>query len=224
MAERFFTKIANDVLEATETIANQLDDGWNQVFSQKASSDSTPFDGDEDIEDILKESPLQGMADQVIQGILGDSKVGPQGFWENVQAFCAAITWTEPFVIGLVMFQVIMFALTIYVTRPSVDTVPRLVLLLVIGTVVRTAEYSNDYAAQHWQEWGITQNYFDSRGLFMAVLLSAPLLMDSLIMLVCFLREAKNLLIQAKTLQILQQRRSKKKDSTASERRSKKEQ
>lgn len=227
MAERFFTKIANDVLEATETIANNFDDGWNQVFSNMKEGNPSPSPtlDDDDLDDILKDSPLQGMAEQVIQDIMDGSAVGPQSFWEHINAFRSAITWSEPFIIGLIIFQIFMFSCTVYVSRPSVDLMPRVVLLVVIGIIVRTAEYTNEWAAQNWRELGITQNYFDARGLFMAIMLSAPLLLNSLIMLLCFVREAKNLLVEVKTKQILQKRAAKKKtESKVSQRRAKKEQ
>ncbi len=88
-AERFFTKIAQDVLDATERLANHLDDHFSQIFGRsnddrtdgndtgRDSSTDKDFNiiDDNDEEDATAGSPLQGMADQVLNGIM-DGQVG----------------------------------------------------------------------------------------------------------------------------------------------------
>jgi hypothetical protein len=70
--------------------------------------------------------------------------------------------------------------------------------MLLIAGLVRCAEYINSLASQHWESFA-TQNYFDERGIFVAIMFCTPLLLDSLIMLLMFLREAGQLLVQVKT-------------------------
>jgi transmembrane protein 18 len=130
---------------------------------------------------------------------------GPQTFRENWDAFRSAITWTEPFIIGLLCFQLFMFVTTLYVSRKNFALGPRIAVMVVIGLLVRTSEYSNTWASTHWPAFA-TQDYFDSRGVFMSGMVCGPLLLDSLIMLICFLREAAQLLIQVKTMQIKKSR------------------
>ena len=89
-AERFFTKITQDVLDATERLANHLDDQFSQIFSggsgnrtdeNETGRDSSSADNnfniidDNEEEDVMAGSPLQGMADQVLNGIM-DGQVG----------------------------------------------------------------------------------------------------------------------------------------------------
>lgn len=88
-----------------------------------------------------------------------------------------------------------------------------------MGVVVRSAEWLNAYGAQHWDEF-CTQNYFDSKGIFVGIFLSAPLLIDSFLMLVIFLREASKLLVQVKTMEL--KREQKKKNKAGKDRVSKK--
>lgn len=90
----------------------------------------------------------------------------------------------------------------------------RLVIMVLIGVIVRGAERLNDYAAQNWQEIA-TQDYFDERGVFVTALLCTPLLFDSLIMLVCFLREAGSLLIQVKTAELKNKKKTKQSKSSS---------
>jgi TRAP-type uncharacterized transport system fused permease subunit len=114
-----------------------------------------------------------------------------------MDAFRHAITWSEPFIICLVVFQVVIFGLTIFVGRRDGGLVPRVALMILIGGLVRSAEWINRWASEEWKSF-CTQNYFDQKGIFVSIFLCAPLLIDSFIMLVLFLREAALLLVQVK--------------------------
>lgn len=121
---------------------------------------------------------------------------------------------------SIIAFQIVMFALTLYVGRRNVSLTPRVVMLIFVGIVVRSAEYINSWAAGEWRSF-CTQNYFDKQGIFISIFLCAPLLIDSFIMLVMFLREAADLLIQVKRSEM----KKKSKDAkAAATRRSKKDQ
>jgi hypothetical protein len=52
----------------------------------------------------------------------------------------------------------------------------QLALFLALCGVVYAAQYLNAYARPRWRELGFTQNYFDSRGVFISFLFSLPLL------------------------------------------------
>lgn len=112
-----------------------------------------------------------------------------------------------------------MFGLTQYVGRQDMGLTPRLIMLIFIGIVVKSSEWINAWAAREWESF-CTQNYFDERGVFISVFLCAPLLVDSFIMLILFLREASQLLVQVKKAELKQKR----KDAKAGERRAKKDQ
>jgi len=82
MAERFFAKITNDVLEATEQVANRMEEGLNLLLNgaaantkepaQEHSANYIPYDEDDQahIEEALRNNPLQGIADSVVGGIM----------------------------------------------------------------------------------------------------------------------------------------------------------
>jgi hypothetical protein len=84
-AERFFTKLTQDVLDATERIANHLDENihlfWPGSTTTTTTSTTTEtndfpmsheneYDNDDDIASMDHTNPLQGMADQVLSGIM----------------------------------------------------------------------------------------------------------------------------------------------------------
>ena len=152
--------------------------------------------------------------------------MGPETPLEHFHAFRSAITWREPFILGLVAFQIIMFFLCLYVSRPERGLAPRLAVMVTLAVIVRSSEILNDWAAQHWESF-CTQNYFDARGVFVMVMVCAPLLLDSLIMLFLFLREASQLLVQVKKVQLkqkMQQQKKAEEQSGGKKRRNKKEQ
>jgi len=130
---------------------------------------------------------------------------------DHFHAFRAAVNWTEPFILSLMTFHVVVFMLCMWASRPSRSLVPRVVLMVSIGILVRSAERLNVYAAQNWQDFA-TQNYFDSKGVFMGIFLCGPLLVDSFLMLVIYLREASQLLVQVKTMELKRKEEAKKKN------------
>lgn len=220
-AERFFTKIANDVLDASEQIATRMEEGLGVVFGESKTLPQAEIpdfgnDNDEEEELLLMDNPLQGMADDVLRGIMEGQGTGPQTFSDHWNAFLSAVTWTEPFIIGLICFQILMFILSLYVSRKNFALVPRVAVMLVIGIIVRTSEYANIWASSHWKTFA-TQNYFDHRGIFMSGMVCAPLLVDSLVMLLFFLREAAQLLVQVKTIKMKKTARQKNKSSQKKE-------
>ena len=90
----------------------------------------------------------------------------------------------------------VMIFSTIYVTRTG-SLGSRVTLLVLMGAVVRFGEKMNAYGADHWEAFA-TQNYFDKNGIFFTIVVSAPLLLITFIMLVSYLREAMGLLVQVK--------------------------
>jgi hypothetical protein len=214
--ESYYQKLVNDVLEATEQIANRMEDGLSALLTGElpklresgagagtgAFSDQE-FEGLDDDEmlhmseeELMRQSPLSGIADSVIGNIM-QSQVGPQTTMDHFQAFKSAITWSEPLIYSLLIFQITMFLLCIWVSRPNRGSAPRIVLLVLIFVVVRSAEYLNGWGARNWESF-CTQNYFDRKGIFVGIMLCGPLLMDCFLLLLMFLREASQLLIKVK--------------------------
>jgi hypothetical protein len=93
MAGSFFKKLSNDVLEATEQVANRMEEGLALLFNggepqrnnagqNPASADHNPpfheyDDEQEHLEEAFRNNPLQGIADSVV----GDIMSGQVGSW-----------------------------------------------------------------------------------------------------------------------------------------------
>jgi hypothetical protein len=216
MAESFFTRVANDVLEATEKISNELEASFSAIFSggddqeKPPAEDTIQEDESGEIEEEFRHNPLEGIAESVLGDIL-EGQRAPSGPVGHFNAFRHAITWSEPFILSLVTFQIFMLLACLWVSRKNRSMAPRLVVMVFIGITVRMAERLNRLGAKHWQSFS-TQNYFDRRGFFVSIMLCSPLMMDCLIMVFCYLREAVQLLVQVKATQIRQQRRQQAKE------------
>ncbi len=96
-----------------------------------------------------------------------------------------------------------------YVSRRGAAATPRIIVMLTIAGIVKGSERLNDWASRNWEQFA-TQDYFDKNGVFMTTMVCGPLLLDSLIMLFKYLREASQLLVQVKTAQIKQKRQKEK--------------
>jgi hypothetical protein len=167
---------------------------------------------DENADVMMQHSPLKGIADNVMGNIMVGN-VGPQTPLEHFHAFRSAIRWSEKFIIGLMTFQFIMFLLCLFVSRRDRGLTPRVCVLVFIGAVVRSAEWLNSLGAKYWERFA-TQDYFDKRGIFVAIMLSGPLLLDSLMMLFMFVSEASSLLIRVKKAEIKQKKKKEQESKT----------
>ncbi|GKY93261.1 hypothetical protein MPSEU_000293700 [Mayamaea pseudoterrestris] len=222
-----FARVAQEILDTAERVTTTVENGIQGLFSattnmasnnegnvggqqghlmdEDASNEFSQQDYDAMVREQLEGSPLQGMAEQVLGGIL-QGQNGPTTFKEQVDAFRYAINWTEPLLTSIIGFQVVMFLLTLWVSRRGRSMEVRLILMVLVGALVKGAQRLNSYGAQHWEKVA-TQNYFDQGGIFMTILVCAPLLVDCFIMLACFLREAASLLVQVKTAEIKKKRK-----------------
>ncbi|KAI2489549.1 Transmembrane protein 18 [Fragilaria crotonensis] len=218
-SEGTFERLVNHILESAEQIATRFEEGMSVVMTGKlpgeASEQSSTKDSFGDTDDILMDmdegmmgSPLEGIAD----GVLGDimsKQSSPQTTMEHLDAFRSAIRWGEPFIISLVSFQVVMFFLCLWASRKGRSMTARIAVLLIVAVFVRCAEMMNAYGARNWEALA-TQNYFDRSGIFVGLFFSGPLLLDSFMMLMLMLREASNLLIEVKQMEIKKKQQAKK--------------
>jgi hypothetical protein len=117
-----------------------------------------------------------------------------------------------------------MFLLCLAASRKGVGVAPRLTLMVFTGILVRSAEWLNGFGDRNWEKY-CTQNYFDRGGIFIGIMLCGPLLVNCLIMLMMFVREAGQLLVQVKTTEFKKKKgkESKQGDSSSAGSRKKKD-
>ena len=141
--------------------------------------------------------------------------MGPQTAKEHIQAFTAAITWKEPFIQLLLAFHVFIIITAMTLSRRG-GVYTRMGFMIFLGVIIRLAEYLNIMGNSRWNEFA-TQNYFDRSGIFMGIMLCAPLLLVCLFMLISMIREASNLLgdvTQMKKKALVRQKEKKNEDKS----------
>jgi len=137
--------------------------------------------------------------------------MGPETPWEHIQAFRAAITWGEPFIVCIAAFHAMMLGATVFILKRD-GSKGRLAWLIVISLMVMSSERLNRYGSHNWESFA-TQDYFDNNGLFVSLFFSAPLLILSFGILVVYLREASRLLVEVKKQELAYKKRMQAKDA-----------
>ncbi|XP_013396797.1 transmembrane protein 18 [Lingula anatina] len=129
------------------------------------------------------------------------------GIW----SYLLTIDWTETWILCLLGFHLLCYTL-IYITRRT--GAAQAVLFVFMLMVVYFSENINEKAAEHWRLFS-KQQYFDSNGLFISLLLSTPLLLGCMAIVMLWLWEVSQLMVSLKTKQI--QRQAKKQEAEEKE-------
>lgn len=180
-------------------------------------------DDEDDLEFLEDEhdfggSPLDGIAKEVMDGIFSKN-VGPQNMREHFDAFRSAINWKEPFIFCLLGFHFMVFITAFYLSFSSgaksnnlrVNNLffyGRMIFLSVIACIVYFAENINDYGRENWEKFA-TQDYFDKGGIFIGLMVCTPLLLLCLVLMLAYVKEATNLIVEVKKLKMKHDKNSK---------------
>ena len=124
---------------------------------------------------------------------------------EHIHAFTSAITWDETFIKVILGFHLVVIVAAIAIHRQR-GVYSRLGFMIFVGIVVRLADTLNTIGNSRWKEFA-TQNYFDRNGIFMGIMICAPLLIVCLIMLISMIKEAANLIVDVGKMKVEAQKK-----------------
>lgn len=126
-----------------------------------------------------------------------DAMVPPDGTL-NIGSILVQVDWTEPWLMGLITFHIVTLSLTL-LTRDRGNVQAGLFVVALL--LVYFSEALNELAAQHWQAFSSHQ-YFDSQGMFISLVFSAPLLLNCIIMVGQWMWTSGTLMIRLKQAQL----------------------
>lgn len=135
-----------------------------------------------------------GSIEEHVYALAREAGNAPQSFKEDVQAFVAAVDWTEGWIQLLLAGHAVLWATTLVTRR--VFSVQAAVFFF-ICLVVFASERLNTLARERWTDFS-RQNYFDENGFFVAVMLDGPLLALAMFQMLNFLSMASHLLVEVK--------------------------
>lgn len=110
--------------------------------------------------------------DTMMKEVMRQSFVQPKNLSEHWTAFSSAINWSEPLLIGLITFNILVFWL-ILLFRSNTNV--QALIFIALCILIRSSEFINSYCSSHWNSIA-TQNYFDEHGVFASILFAGPLL------------------------------------------------
>ncbi|XP_004083535.1 transmembrane protein 18 [Oryzias latipes] len=128
----------------------------------------------------------------------------------SIWTFLLSVQWSEPWLIGLLLFHLLCLLLTVVTCKYYKAQICH--FLLLVG-LVYCAEYLNELAAMNWRAFSNFQ-YFDSKGMFISLVFSIPLLFNAMIIVVVWVYRTFSTMTELKTLQLKReaQRQKRQKD------------
>lgn len=121
----------------------------------------------------------------------------------DIWTYLETIEWSDPWFSGLLTFHIMTFLVTFLSRNKQAVQAGHFILLLLM---VYFAERLNELAAIHYKTFS-RQQYFDSKGLFISLVWSAPLLTNCLIIVMMWVLYSSQLMIATGQMKLKQDQR-----------------
>ncbi|KAM6914972.1 transmembrane protein 18 [Xenentodon cancila] len=124
----------------------------------------------------------------------------------SIWTFLMSVQWSEPWLVGLLLFHLLCLFLTAVTCRFYRAQICHFLLTV---SLVYSAEYLNELAARNWRSFSNFQ-YFDSKGMFISLVYSIPLLLNAMIIVMVWVYRTFSAMTELKMLQLKRKARQKK--------------
>uniref|UniRef100_A0A0A9XFQ8 Transmembrane protein 18 n=1 Tax=Lygus hesperus TaxID=30085 RepID=A0A0A9XFQ8_LYGHE len=121
----------------------------------------------------------------------------------NLWTVLGDIEWRDPLLIGIILFHIAVTMMAL-MTRNHGNF--QLILFLTLLLLVYFSENLNEMASHHWKLLS-RQQYFDSKGMFISLIFSVPILLNCMVMMASWLWESSQLMVQLKSAQLKQRKK-----------------
>ncbi|XP_077409426.1 transmembrane protein 18 [Vanacampus margaritifer] len=125
----------------------------------------------------------------------------------SIWTFLMSVKWSEPWLLAALAFHIVCLCLTLLTCKFYRAQICHFLLIIAL---VSSAEYLNELAAMNWRLFSEFQ-YFDSKGMFISLVFSIPLLFNAVIIVTVWLSRTFSTMVQLKTLQLKRKARLAKK-------------
>ncbi|KAM6459487.1 transmembrane protein 18 [Liasis olivaceus] len=105
--------------------------------------------------------------------------------------------WSEPWILALVFFHIVCLFFTYLSFQHYRLQIGHFLSIMIL---VFCAEYINEIAAANWRLFSKHQ-YFDSRGMFISLVFSTPLLLNAIFIVIAWVYKTVNVMTELKTIQ-----------------------
>ncbi|KAM8846424.1 transmembrane protein 18 [Synchiropus picturatus] len=121
----------------------------------------------------------------------------------SIWTFLLSVQWSEPWLLGLLAFHAVCLSLTVVTCRFYRAQICHFLLMVAL---VYCAEYLNELAAMNWSSFSNFQ-YFDSKGMFISLVFSVPLLLNAVVIVAVWVHRTFSTMTELKTLHLKRKRR-----------------
>ncbi|XP_077599871.1 transmembrane protein 18 [Stigmatopora nigra] len=125
----------------------------------------------------------------------------------SIWTFLMSVKWSEPWLICCVSLHIMCLCLTLLTCKFYRAQICHFLLIIAL---VYSAEYLNELAAMNWRSFSEFQ-YFDSKGMFISLVFSIPLLFNAVIIVAVWVYRTFSTMAELKTLQLKRKARIAKK-------------
>lgn len=117
---------------------------------------------------------------------------------QDIFGYIQSIDWNDRWLYALIGFHVLTTAVTL-ATRKHGSF--QIIIFLGLLVLVYCSESINEYAAENWKLFS-KQQYFDSKGFFISIMFSMPILLNCMLLIGTWLYQSFELMTSLKTMQL----------------------